>query len=227
MSGQELRQARQAHGWTQKQAAARLGVSQPYVSLLEAGKRPVPGRLAYRLVHGYGLSPSSLPLEDRLMLADNQSLAEDLASLDYPGFAYLRTRRRRKNPAAVLLSALALADCEARVVEPLPWLLLEHELDPDWLVQQARLHNLQNRLGFVVNLARRAAESSLRYRHRVAALQELEQQLEESRLAAEQTLCHASMGSAERRWLRENRPPEAAHWNLLTDWSTENLRYVP
>jgi len=27
-------------------------------------------------------------------------------------------------------------------------------MDPEWLVQQAKLHDLQNRLGFVVALAR-------------------------------------------------------------------------
>lgn len=224
MSGQDLRRARKEHGWTQKEAAARLGVSQPYLSLLEAGKRPVTRRLAYRLAHGYKLSSSSLPLADRLSPASNQSLVEDLANLGYPSFAYLRTRRRKRNPAEVLLATLALADCEARVVEASPWLLLEHELDTDWLVRQARLHNLQNRLGFVVNMARRAAESNRP--HRVAALYELEQQLEESRLAGPGTLCRTSMGAAERRWLEQNRPPEAAHWNLLTDWSMENLRYV-
>ena len=47
--------------------------------------------------------------------------------------------------------------------------------------------------------------------------------LDRSRLAKEDTLCHDSLTEAERKWLRVNRPPEAAHWNLLTDMKAENL----
>jgi len=47
--------------------------------------------------------------------------------------------------------------------------------------------------------------------------------LDRSRLAKEGTLCHDSLTEAERKWLRVNRPPEAAHWNLLTDMKAENL----
>jgi hypothetical protein len=44
-----------------------------------------------------------------------------------------------------------------------------------------------------------------------------------SGLAKEDTLCHDSLTEAERKWLRVNRPPEAARWNLLTDMKAENL----
>ena len=47
--------------------------------------------------------------------------------------------------------------------------------------------------------------------------------LDRSRLAKEDTLCHDSLTEAERKWLRVNRPPQAAHWNLLTDMKAENL----
>ena len=43
----------------------------------------------------------------------------------------------------------------------------------------------------------------------------------------EDTLCHDSMTSAERRWLHDNRTPEARHWNLLTDLNVDHLSYVP
>jgi hypothetical protein len=33
----------------------------------------------------------------------------------------------------------------------------------------------------------------------------------------------SSMTEAERRWLREHRPPEAAHWNLLTNLTASAL----
>ena len=98
-----------------------------------------------------------------------------------------------------------MEDCEARLVEALPWLLLEFDLDSGWLVRQARLLNLQNRLGFVVSLARRVAEQASRYCDRLENLRSLEAELERSRLAAEDTLCNASLGPAHRRWLRQAR----------------------
>lgn len=182
--------------------------------------------LAAKLVQSLRLPPSVLPLPGRVVAERNDTLARSLSSLGYPAFAYLRAGAPRRNPAEVLLSALAMNDCEARLVEALPWLLLEFDLDSGWLARQARLHNLQNRFGFVVSLARQVAETNPRYHHRTADLRGLERDLEGSRLAAEDTLCNSSLGSAHRAWLRQARPPEAAAWNLLTDWRLEHLRYA-
>ena len=230
MKPEELKSAREQRGWTQQQAAAHLAVSQPYLSLLESGKRTLTPRLMRRLARAYGLPPTALPPADLFQAKvspPERELAEDLANLGYPGFAYLRSRRPKKNPLEVLLVALAKEDLEPRLTEALPWLLLRFEpMNTEYLVRQARLHNLQNRLGFVVNLARRSAEGTPRYQHRVPALLRLEQELEQSRLAREDTLCDASLGPAHRRWLAEDRPPEAVHWNLLTDWRPEHLRYA-
>ena len=126
------------------------------------------------------------------------------------------------------MTGLAQRDLEARLVEALPWLLLHYsEMDQDWLVDQARSHNLQNRLGFVVSLARRAASGNDRFTEEVRQnLADLEQKLDRSRLAAEDTLCQASLLPAEKEWLRVNRPEEAAYWNLLSDWKPEHLRYA-
>ncbi len=223
---QDLKQRRRERGWSQEEAAVRLGLSQSYVSMLERGNRPLSPRLARKVALVYGL-PTALPVSEPKP-TDNQTLAEALARLEYPGFAYLRTRRQRKNPAEVLLVALATNDLEARVTEALPWLLLQYadRLDTRWLLEQARLHTLQNRLGFVVSLARQVAEAAPQYRDRVPALARLEQNLQKSRLANEDTLCQAHLSAARRRWLQENRTPEAAYWNLLTDWRPEALRYV-
>lgn len=230
MKPQDLKSARQQRGWTQKEAAARLGLSQPYLSMLETGRRPLPVRLARKLVRLYALPPTALPPSgspQKPLSTDNQTLAEELARLGYPGFAYFRTRRRAKHPAEVLLTALAKDDLEARLTEALPWLLLHFEdLDASWLSQQARLLNLQNRLGFVVTLARQVAESTPRYQERTPTLRQLEQELGRSRLAAEDTLCQTSLLEAERRWLSQNRSQEAKYWNLLTDWRPEMLRYA-
>jgi transcriptional regulator with XRE-family HTH domain len=223
---QDLKQRRRERGWSQEEAAVRLGLSQSYVSMLENGSRPLSPRLARRVGRAYGL-PTALPVSEPRP-TDNQTLAEALAKLEYPGFAYMRTRRQRRNPGGVLLAALATDNLEARVTEALPWLLLQYadRLDTRWLLEQARLHTLQNRLGFVVSLARQVAEAAPQYRDRVPALARLEQNLQKSRLANEDTLCQAHLSAARRRWLQENRTPEAAYWNLLTDWRPEALRYV-
>lgn len=230
MKAHYLKTARRRCGWTQQEAAARLGLSQPYLSMLETGRRSLPASLARRVVRLFALAPTALPPSEpvkRRKAANNQTLAEELAKLGYPGFAYLLTRRRTRNPAQVLLEALAMDDLEARLAEALPWLLLQFEgLDAGWLSAQARLRNLQNRLGFVVSLARRVAEASPRRRNRVQPLLQLERDLEPSRLLQEDTLCQLPLSAGERRWLREHRPQAAAHWNLLTNWRPEHLPYA-
>ena len=59
-------------------------------------------------------------------------------------------------------------------------------------MQRAKLHDLQNRLGFVVALARQVAERK-EQATTAATLAAVEQQLEPSRLAREDTLCRESM----------------------------------
>lgn len=59
----------------------------------------------------------------------------------------------------------------------------------------AKLHDLQNRLGFVVALARQVAERN-EQPEKASALAVVEAQLEPSRLAREDTLCRESMTQA-------------------------------
>ena len=228
MTCETLRSERARHGWTQEHAARYLGVSQPYLAMLETGKRRVTPRLAKRALEVYQSSPTLVLPSDVPVYGDNASqvLAEDLAALGYPGFTYLRPRDwQAKNPAQVLLAALAQDDLEPRLVEALPWLVLRYSpFDGHWLVREAKLRDLQNRLGFVVTLARRLAERA-RDHQKAGGLQALEAQLERSRLAREDTLCR-TVREPQRRWLVEHRSEEARHWNLLTDWTVDALRYV-
>jgi transcriptional regulator with XRE-family HTH domain len=220
MSGvaEAMKRAREARGWTQAEAAERLGVSQGYVSLLESGGRPVPQRLAPALRRTLELSPLALsPSELNL---DSDRLPGLLGALGYEPFGYLRGRLL--NPTAVLLSALRQKDLPSRVVEALPWLALRFPgLNWEWLVGRAKLHDVQNRLAYVVTLASELAGAGV-----AAQLRELVLGLEPSRLAREDTLCHDSMPETERRWLRERRSQEAEHWNLLTDLRREHLPYA-
>ena len=229
MDGQELREARLRAGWTQQQAAERLGVTQAYLSMVERGRRVVPSAFARKAVVVLGASPTALPLREEGVGApsDSDKLRSELAGLGYPGFAHVRGRVRR-NPAEVLLNALNKSELDTRVVEGLPWLAFTYaDLDWDWAVQNAKLHDLQNRLGFVTALASRLgalpASREATDEPRSRRLKEYAAVLDRSRLVKEDTLCHDSLTEAERKWLRANRSAEAAHWNLLTDMKAENL----
>lgn len=222
-----LRDARLKRGWTQAEAASRLGVSQTYFSLLENGRRPVSRPLARRVHKTFDVPPTALPVAAVRSphAGDANGLAGAVAALGYPGFTHL-THGRRMNPADLLLTALMSAELEPRLAEALPWVVWQHpHLDWTWLVSQAKLHDLQNRLGFVVALARAVAECH-QDSPAVAALSEVEAQLERSRLVREDTLGRESMTEAERRWLRSHRPAAARHWHVLTGLVPEHLEYA-
>ncbi len=218
MNPEKLKDARRQRGYNQQQAAARLGVSQAYLSMLENGKRSPSVALARKLMRLYRLPPTVLPVSELPGKVTPALLAAELAALGYPGFAHLRGAARKVNPAAFLLTALSERNLEARVAEGLPWLVARYaDMDFDWLVAHARMKNLQNRLGFVVTLARRASGN--------AALLEPEQALADSKLAKEDSFCR-ELNEPELRWLREHSSEEARQWHLLSDLRPEMVRYA-
>jgi transcriptional regulator with XRE-family HTH domain len=222
-----LHHARKAAGLTQAGAARKLGVSQPYLSLLEAGRRELTAKLARKAVTLYRMPPTALPLHrhgNKPAKADAQTLTEQLSALGYPGFAHVPARRAC-NPAEFLFAALAQNNLDSRLAGALPWVVWRYpELDWDWLVSAVKLNNLQNRLGFVTAFARRLAEAS-NDAVKTATLKTQEARLEAARLVREDTLCHESLSLAERNWLRKERPTDALHWNLLTDLSPQHANY--
>ena len=228
MTNSWLREGRQKKGWSQAQAAKRLGVSQAYLSLLESGRRPLSRPLAGKAQREFDVPATALPVMSPSLVktAAPDELAGALAALGYPGFTHLK-RGRRMNPAELLLAALSASDMEPRLAEALPWVVWKHsDLNWDWLLAQARLRDLQNRVGFVVALGKVTADRHHDVRA-VKALNRAEAELEPSRLAREDTLARESMTQAERRWLRTHRPPSAEHWNLLTGLTPDHLSYVP
>jgi transcriptional regulator with XRE-family HTH domain len=220
-----LKTERQRKGWTQHDMAQKLGVSQPYLSLLEQGHRPLTKRLLAKVQRYLEVPVTELPVDDPQPNVSAQRVAEALGRLGYPGFAHLR-RGARWHPAQVLLAALAQANLETRLAEALPWVVLHYaDLNWDWLLERVKVKDVQNRLGFVVTLARKLAERRAD-RQTMLTLSTVEQRLERARLAREDTLGRESMTGVERRWLQAKRPPEAQHWNLLTDLVPERLPYA-
>ena len=227
MDGKTLKQARQTKNWTQKAAARTLGVTQAYLSMLETGRRAVSKPFARKALKVLDLPPTALPLQSLTggpTSPRRRDFGADLAALGYPGFRYLRTRVR-KNPAGVLLDALNEPNLDARVAEGLPWLALTYvEMDWEWLVRNAKVCDVQNRLGFAVSLAKEVA-AGRSDSNGAQKLQKYLEMLERARLAREDTFCHDSMTQAERTWLREHRSLTAGHWNLLTDMEAKHLAY--
>lgn len=230
MTGHQLSQYRKKKKRTQLQTARALGVSQAYLSLLEAGKRPVTARLQRKAVTFFELPPTEVPAQltfGELPVITDDQLASDLADLGYPGFAHLKRKRpRRKNPADVLFNTLNALQRDARIMEALPWLVLAYP-DMEWpeLIKAAKVRDLQNRLGFVVSVARELADSR-GYTERSKKLGEQERALEHSRLVREDTFCNARMTNAERKWLTTNRPRTAKRWRILTSLSPKFVRYA-
>lgn len=228
MTSDQLKTGRLRAGLTQNEAAAALGVSQPYLSQLEMGQRPVTAELARAATALYRLPPTALPMPDpptQAAVADPEQLARQLSGLGYPGFRHLRPRKA--NPAAVVLEALLQDDLETRLAEALPWVLVTYpDLDWAWLVRHVKLHDVQNRLGFLVALAKAMAADRPQLEPAFNQLSSVEPQLERARLVREDTLCRESMPLAERRWLEANRSTLARHWNLLTGLTAEQLTHA-
>ncbi len=227
MTAEQWTGGRSQSGLTQVAAARSLNVSQPYLSQLETGLRTASAQLARKAARLYKLPPTALPLPEPF--APRPGRADDLeiqlASLGYPGFEHVRARRT-SNPAEVVLSAVVQRDLDTRLVEALPWVLKSYtDLNWEWLRDRTKLQNAQNRLGYLVHLAMETA-GALPHGSSVNVLTGWEEQLEDARLASEGTLCRESMPEDERRWLRENRPPAAAHWSLLTGLTAEQLPYA-
>jgi transcriptional regulator with XRE-family HTH domain len=226
MTGEQWELGRKSLKLKQVQAASALHISQPYLSQLERGTRVAAPELVRRAMGLYKLPPTVLPVpQPEEAIAPRPDLLEkELAALGYPGFAHVRSKQTR-NPAEVLFSAITQSDLDTRLVEALPWIINKYpDLDWRWLCDHAKLRNAQNRLGYIVRLAKETAP--FRKSGTEERLSFWENEVEEARLAREGTLCRDSMPQRERSWLRSHRPSAAVHWNLLTSLTPEQLPYA-
>ncbi len=102
MNQADLRSVRQQRGWSEQEAARRLGVSQSYLSMLEGGRRRLTPRVARRAMNVFGLPPTVLPPSPPEHHWSAETLAQQLAALEYPGFADMRAHGPKRNPFEVL-----------------------------------------------------------------------------------------------------------------------------
>lgn len=227
----ELRRYRGHEMLSQARLAEALGVSQAYVSQLETGARKVSKKLAAKLAALPKLEhlPATV-FPEQLDPVDpfDRDIAADLVALGYDGPA-VAAGHVPKNPAAVIIAILKRSHVAPWITAAIPWLLIQFpELNTTWLVDQARLHNLQNRLGFLTELAYELAEArfarSLFDEAHLVRLEAMHGELEKSRLVHEDTLAR-ELTPAEREFFREHRSETARHWNLLTGLTREQLPY--
>ncbi|HWD00253.1 MAG TPA: helix-turn-helix transcriptional regulator [Candidatus Sulfopaludibacter sp.] len=226
MTAEKWQLARNNREMTQAEAAKALGMSQPYLSQLENGARVANPDLSRKAMVFYGLSASVLPVsEAELTTVEPDSLEKELAALGYPGFAHVRSDDVR-NPAEVVFRVVTQPDLDTRLVEALPWVIAAFpDLDWRWLCDHVKLRNTQNRLGYLVYLAK-VTTTKAKNSSEFEALCTWERVLDEARLVRETTLCRESMPKRERDWVRSHRLQAAEHWNVLTSLTPEQLRYA-
>jgi len=189
---------RNERGFTQMEAARHLGVSQPYLSLLERGARPITDKLRTRLSRA-----------DQPAQSPDDKFRAQLSALGYAGFAHIAPARCPE-PSSFLMEAISQPDLDARITAALPWLACERavQIDWPWLVREAKQRDLQNRLGFLTEMATGGSSGP-------RAVKLAKDELHRARLLAEAT-CWDSMPAVTREWMRQNRSPEAARWNVVT-----------
>ena len=157
--------------------------------------------------------------------------------LGYPGFSHLARFAQLDSEhegvldlAALLRWAVIQDVLDVRLIEGLPWLIAAYAVKIDWtnLINNTRKDGVQNRLGYLVTLALQLVESkqSLSRPEAHRLLQEVISRLHEIRQSQEQTLMEEWSGPALRSWMRENRPPEASQWHLLTTLTTNDLQHA-
>jgi transcriptional regulator with XRE-family HTH domain len=227
MTGEQLLKERTSRNWEQQETASKLKVSQPYLSLIEAGKRPVTEKLALRAVRVFKLPPTALPVKSLRTTPRTKIeglLVSQLAGLNYPKFSHLK-KTGNVNPTGVLISALQEDDLDSRIVEALPWLIYSFsEMDWSRIFNSAKLADAQNRLGFLISLAHELATRS-KDQTKSRQFKELLSTLERSRLLCEDSFRRVSLTETEKAWLENNRPGNARYWRVLSNLSADHLVY--
>lgn len=228
MNGEQILKERLSRNWEQVETASRLKVSQPYLSLIEAGKRPVTKSVARRAINLFDLPPTALPIENETEPANIKSpdyLVSQLANLGYGKFSHFKKKSKKINPAIILLSALKSDDLESRIVEALPWLVCKFpQMDWSQVIKSAKISDAQNRLGYILSLAYEKVRTETD-KEKESFFKELLSDLEKSRLFCEDSFQRQNLTRSEKEWLKNNRPRNAKFWRVLSNLKAEHLAF--
>lgn len=158
------------------------------------------------------------------MRENSERIAHGLASAGYPGFAHC-SMSANIIAEEVLCDALLQTNLDCRVIEGLPWLIWKlWATDFSPVIAFATFHNVQNRLGFLVSLARQLSEQG-NNTDRTAKLIAVEGQLITRRLTKEDFFFREVQQPLEYEYLRKVRSSVAKVWRLVTDLKVEHLDY--
>lgn len=225
MNGAQILKERVSRNWEQQEAAAKLRVSQPYLSLIEVGKRRVTEKLARRAVQVFKLPPTALPASREFLSSRTKTanlIVAQIAGLGYPKFSHLK-KTKKVNPAVILLIALETDDIDSRVIEALPWLIFNFP-EMDWVrvICDAKVTDAQNRLGFLLSLAFQAARRT-KSESKTSLFKDLLGSLEKSRLMHNDSFRRESLTETEKEWLKKYRTKGACRWRMLSNLSAKHL----
>lgn len=220
-------------GLSQSDVARKAGTLQPRVAVMESEGDPTLPRLEWlgRVAEAVGVTVPDLlseraPLEAESLSSlpqDEDNLAAHLKELGAPLTGSSR-KNRSFSPEAVVLGVLRAVP-SSRMVECLPGLLLNKDMDSEKLLRLAKERGLVNRLGFVVDAAVTLAEES-RDREKASRLRTLSKKLwmERHKEAEEFLMSEAPEDPEFRNWLKKKTPGPGKKWGVYGAYSLERFR---
>lgn len=222
---------REARGYlTQTDAAKRLGWTQSLICKLESGTREPTALELWRLAQVYKRPFSYFFAEKE---SKPNFITEDMVAWHVAHYGYNLLVSKREYHGEVSLSAedtiLSILQWfpSPRLIESAPVLLFVNEIDLESLYKDAWRENLQNRLGFIVDVTieciKAADAKGLHSR-----LEELRTRLLHVKLAKEDSFLERinKLSDKSLNYLRQTRDPLAAEWNILDRLFLANFKEV-
>ena len=228
---ENLRDCRLKAGLTQTDLARKAGTPQSRLALMESKKSPaLPGlewlaRVAQALgVNVVDLLAEKAAPEARTLSSlpeDEENLAAHLKEWGAPLTGSAK-KGRAFSPEAVVLGVLRAPS--ARLLECLPAVLAAKNMDYAKLLRLAEERGLVNRLGFVVDVARRVASDDRS--ERGARLERFSKQLWLKRNREREDFLTKTMpdDGEFRSWLKKKTPAAGKRWRVYGAYSLERFR---
>jgi len=228
-----LRAFRLGAGLSQSDLARKAGTLQPRVAVMESAEDPTLPRLEWlgRVANALEVTVSDF-LSERAMSEsvslsslpeDEDNLAAHLKELGAPLTGPGRKSRSFSREAVVL--GVLRAVPSSRMVECLPGLLVNQDMDYEKLLRLAKKRGLVNRLGFVVDTAATLAEEN-RDRKKAFRLRALSKRLwmERHKETEEFLMSEAPEDPEFRNWLKKKTPRAGKKWGVYGAYSVERFR---